>query len=236
MTDSFRSGIEIAHLNKSFGNKLVVEDLTFEARPGEITGLLGRNGAGKSTKLRILTGLLTADSGRALINGQIYSRHKPGSVGVLLGAGFPGGRKAIDQLKITALAYGVRQERVDEVVEILELAKVIDTRTSKLSQGMKQRLGIGCAILADPDVLIFDEPVNGLDPDGIFWLHNYLREEADRGKTILISSHYLNDMERYVDRVLIIQRQLLLNEKWDESKVGTLVSVFNEVTKGLTID
>jgi len=101
---------------------------------------------------------------------------------------------------------------------------------------MKQRLGIGCAILADPDVLIFDEPVNGLDPDGIFWLHNYLREEADRGKTILISSHYLNDMERYVDRVLIIQRQLLLNEKWDESKVGTLVSVFNEVTKGLTID
>jgi len=229
-------GIEVSGLYKSYKSKLAVEDLSFTAFPGEITGLLGRNGAGKSTTLRVICGLLEADKGSALINGQKYSDHKLGSIGVLLSAGFPSGRTVIDQLKITALAYGVDRSRVDEVLELLELHKVARTRAGKLSQGMKQRLGIASAIMADPDVLVFDEPVNGLDPDGIFWLHNYLREMANKGKTILISSHYLNDMERYVDRVLIIQKKLLLNEKWDSSKVGTLVPVFNEVTQGLDIE
>ena len=229
-------GIEISGLNKSFGKKLVVEDLSFEAVTGEITGLLGRNGAGKSTTLRILSGLLEADSGTAMIDGKRFAEHTAGSVGVLLSSSYPPGRKAIDQLLITALAYGISRERVEEVLSLLELENVAKTRIGKLSQGMKQRLGIACAILGNPHTLIFDEPVNGLDPDGIYWLHNYLRSMADQGKTILISSHYLNDMERYVDRVLIIQRKLLLNESWDESKVGTLVDVFNRVTQGLTID
>ena len=214
-------GIEISGLNKSFGKKLVVEDLSFEAVTGEITGLLGRNGAGKSTTLRILSGLLEADSGTAMIDGKRFAEHTAGSVGVLLSSSYPPGRKAIDQLLITALAYGISRERVEEVLSLLELENVAKTRIGKLSQGMKQRLGIACAILGNPHTLIFDEPVNGLDPDGIYWLHNYLRSMADQGKTILISSHYLNDMERYVDRVLIIQRKLLLNESWDESKVGT---------------
>ena len=180
--------------------------------------------------------MLEADSGTAMIDGKRLAEHTAGSVGVLLSSSYPPGRKAIDQLLITALAYGISRERVEEVLSLLELENVAKTRIGKLSQGMKQRLGIACAILGNPHTLIFDEPVNGLDPDGIYWLHNYLRSMADQGKTILISSHYLNDMERYVDRVLIIQRKLLLNESWDESKVGTLVDVFNRVTQGLTID
>lgn len=230
-----RNGIFFESLSVRFGSKVALEELSFVAKPGEITGLLGRNGAGKTTALRALVGLISADSGTALIDEVTFAQHRPGVIGVSLDAAFPPARRVYNQLKATALAFDISHARVDEVVEILELGEFLGKKCVALSLGMKQRLSIACAILSDPQVLILDEPVNGLDPDGIKWLHEHLRRSADSGKTILVSSHYLHDMEKYVDHAVILQKRLLWEGDWSPDREESLESIFIEATSGTTI-
>lgn len=229
------NGITFTEVSKRFGKKLVLDQLTFQAKPGEITGLLGRNGAGKTTALRVLVGLIQPNSGNALINNSRFSSHVPGTIGVSVNAAFPPSRKVADQLRVTGLAYDVAGSRIHEVLETMQLQNILKTRCGRLSMGMKQRLSIACAILKDPHTLILDEPVNGLDPDGIRWLHNFLRQEADKGKTVLVSSHYLHDMEQYVDHVVIIQREILWEGLWPNASEESLEEVFRQVTKEIEI-
>lgn len=221
-------GIEFDQINMRYGNNLVLENVSFHASPGEVTGLLGRNGAGKTTALRILSGLTIQSSGKVRIDGTTFGEHSPGTVGVALSTEFPSSRKVIEQLKVTAWAFGVRSDRISEVVDQLEMSKYLNVRIKKLSLGMKQRLNIACAILSDPQTLIFDEPVNGLDPDGILWIHNYIRAEAKKGKTVLLSSHYLNDMDQFIDRAVILQKKILLNTPWEYDPDRSLQSLFEK--------
>jgi len=228
-------GVEFKELSVRFGSKRALNQLSFFAKPGEITGLLGRNGAGKTTALRALTGLIDADSGRALINGREFSDARPGEIGVSLDSHFAPGRKVIDQLRATALAFDLRGHDIDRVIDLLELSRILDKRCSGLSLGMRGRLSIACAIISDPHTLILDEPVNGLDPDGIHWLHSFLTTAARSGKTVLVSSHYLHDLEKYIDHVVILQERVLLDMPWSKTEVQSLDEIFNSVTHGLEI-
>jgi len=212
----------------NYGKQVVLENVTFRARPGEITGLLGKNGAGKTTALRILTGLSHQKSGVALINGQEFGVFKPGTIGVALSTDFPPSRKVVDQLKITGWAYGVKTSRISQVIEELDMLSYLNVRTKKLSMGMKQRLNVACAILSDPQTLIFDEPVNGLDPEGIQWIHTFMQSEASRGKTVLVSSHFLHDMDKYVDHVVILQKKVLLDRTWSSNELDSLQSIYEK--------
>ena len=228
-------GICFRDVSKKFGQKVVLSNLTFEALPGLVTGLLGRNGAGKTTAMRILVGLEQLDSGSISINGSTYSDIERGNVGVSIGSDFPASRKVMNQLLVTGYAFGVHEKRVAQVVELLEIEEFLGKRCGNLSMGMKQRLSLACAILKNPDTLILDEPVNGLDPDGIRWIHNFLKEQARDGKTVLVSSHYLHDMEQYVDHVVILQSKKLWDGPWPDSSGKSLENIFSSSTKGLSI-
>jgi ABC-2 type transport system ATP-binding protein len=205
--------IEVDRLTKRFGSVTAVDDLSFTVRPGMVTGFLGPNGAGKTTTLRVILGLNAPTSGTALIGGRRYQEfvrplHQVGSL--LDATALPAGRPAWSHLLAVAQSNGIGRRRVREVLELTGLETVAARRTGEFSLGMKQRLGIAAALLADPQVLLLDEPVNGLDPEGIFWIRRLLRAMAAEGRTILISSHLMSEMAQTADHLLIIGRGRLL--------------------------
>ena len=194
-------------LTKTFGRVTAVRDMSFTAPAGKITGFLGPNGSGKTTTLRMSLGLVQPTRGTVLIGGVPYSQqdHPRRRVGALLEAtGFHPGRRARDHLRVLAAAERIPDRRVDEVLGQVDLAEAAGRRVRGFSLGMRQRLGIAAALLGDPEVLILDEPVNGLDPAGIAWLRGLLRRLATEGRTIVLASHLLSEIAQIADHVLIV--------------------------------
>jgi ABC-2 type transport system ATP-binding protein len=201
--------VRVDSLTKRFGEVTAVEDVTFSLERGTVTGFLGPNGAGKTTTLRLILGLAEPSSGQALIFGRRYREltDPARTVGAVLESNdFHPGRSGRDHLRVLALAAEIPQARVDEVLELVELAGAAGRRVKTYSLGMRQRLGLAAALLGDPDLLILDEPANGLDPSGVYWLRTFLRGFAERGGTVFISSHVLAEIAQTVDRVVIIDR------------------------------
>jgi ABC-2 type transport system ATP-binding protein len=205
--------IEIHELTKRYGDQVAVDRLTFTVRPGRITGFLGPNGAGKSTTMRMIVGLDRPDSGTATVAGRPYARHPaPLHVaGALLDAtSFHKGRTAFGQVLALAQTHGISPDRVSEVLALAGLDSVAHRRAGGFSLGMAQRLGIAAALIGDPGVIILDEPVNGLDPDGVIWIRTLLKTLAQEGRTVLISSHLMSEMAVTAEHLLIIGRGRLL--------------------------
>jgi ABC-2 type transport system ATP-binding protein len=207
--------IEVEHLTKRYGKTLAVEDLSFSVPPGTITGFLGPNGAGKSTTLRSIVGLVHPTSGRTAVLGKPYPElDRPAQrVGAVLESfdAHPG-RSGRNHLRVLAVAAGIPRSRVDEVLALVDMATSGRRRVKGYSLGMRQRLGLAAALLGDPEVLVLDEPANGLDPQGIRWLRDFLRSLAAGGRTILISSHVLAEIAQTVDDVVIIHRGHLIRQ------------------------
>ncbi|HET9058558.1 MAG TPA: ABC transporter ATP-binding protein [Acidimicrobiales bacterium] len=201
------------NLTKRFGTKVAVDDLSFDVPSGRVTGFLGPNGAGKTTTLRTIVGLLHPDSGSATIDGTSY-RHLPApmrQVGALLEAkSYHPARKARDHLAALALAGRIPLKRVDEVLDLVGLSDVGGQRAGTFSLGMSQRLGIATALLGDPPVLIFDEPVNGLDPEGILWVRTFMQSLAAQGRTVFVSSHLMSEMALMATHAVVIGRGRLI--------------------------
>jgi ABC-2 type transport system ATP-binding protein len=196
-------------LTKCFGEVVAVDSLTFALQRGSLTGFLGPNGAGKTTTLRLLLGLAEPTAGEALVFGRRYREvERPATrVGAVLESNdFLPGRSGRDHLRVLALAGEIPTRRVEEVLELVELADAAARPVKTYSLGMRQRLGLGAALLGDPELLVLDEPANGLDPAGVRWLRTFLRGFAQRGGTVLIASHALAEIAQTVDRVLIIDR------------------------------
>ena len=205
--------IEVERLSKRFGPVTAVDDLSFTVRPGRVTGFLGPNGAGKTTTMRIVLGLAAPTSGRALVGGRRYDGliRPLREVGSLLDAtALHAGRTAWAHLWSIAQANGITRQRVTEVLGLTGLESVARRRVGGFSLGMKQRLGIAAALLGDPPVLMFDEPVNGLDPEGIHWIRGFFRELAADGRTVLVSSHLMSEMAQTADHLVIIGRGRLI--------------------------
>jgi ABC-2 type transport system ATP-binding protein len=205
--------IEVQRLSRRFGAVLAVDDLSFRVRPGLVTGFLGPNGAGKSTTLRMILGLDTPSGGQAIVHGCRYRAlpHPLRTAGSLLDAGaVQGGRSARAHLSWLAASNDLPSSRVAVALQTAGLTEVAHRRVATFSLGMRQRLGIAAALLGDPQVLILDEPVNGLDPDGIIWIRGLLRSLAGQGRTVLISSHLISELERCVDHLIVIGRGRLL--------------------------
>ncbi len=199
--------IAIDHLTKRFGSTVAVNDLSFTVRPGVVTGFLGPNGSGKSTTMRVILGLDHPDKGSATIDGKQFDRLKAPlrEVGALLDAkaAHPG-RTARNHLKALAASNQIARSRVDEVLAFAGIATVADKKVGQFSLGMCQRLGIAAAMLGDPAVLMFDEPVNGLDPEGIRWIRESFRSLADQGRTVFVSSHLMSEMALTADEIVVI--------------------------------
>jgi ABC-2 type transport system ATP-binding protein len=207
------SAIEIHGLTKRYGRTVAADDLSFSVESGRVTGFVGPNGAGKSTTIRLLLGLDAADSGEARVGGQRYRDLSAPlrEVGALLDAGATHpGRRARNHLLWLARSNRIPAARVDEALDLVGLAAVARKRTGGFSLGMEQRLGIAAAMLGDPPVLVFDEPVNGLDPDGIRWIRAFLRSLADEGRTVLVSSHLMSELEGVADELVVIGRGRLI--------------------------
>ena len=207
--------IAVHALTKRYGRTLAVDHLSFEVRSGAVTGFLGPNGSGKSTTMRMIMGLDTPSSGTASVNGQAYAqlRWPLREVGALLDAkAFHPGRSAYDHLWGLALTNGIPRARIDEVLDMVGLTEVAHQRAGKYSLGMGQRLGIAAALLGDPGVLLFDEPINGLDPEGIRWARYLLRDLAAEGRTVLVSSHLISEMSLTAERLVVIGRGTLIAE------------------------
>jgi len=202
-------------LTKRYGKTLAVDDLSFTVTPGVVTGFLGPNGSGKSTTMRMIMGLDVPDDGTATVNGLLFDelRWPLREVGALLDArAFHPGRTARDHLRWLAQTNNIPRGRIDEVLDIVGLTSVAHKRAGKFSLGMGQRLGIASALLGDPGVLLFDEPVNGLDPEGIRWVRHLLRDLAAEGRTVLVSSHLINEMALTAERLVVIGRGTLIAE------------------------
>jgi ABC-2 type transport system ATP-binding protein len=202
-------------LTKRYGPTLAVDHLSFTVRPGVVTGFLGPNGSGKSTTMRMVMGLDVPTSGRAMVNGLAYHelRWPLREVGALLDArAFHPGRTAAGHLRTLALTNDIPRRRVDEVLDVVGLTSVAGKRAGKYSLGMGQRLGIAAALLGDPGILLFDEPVNGLDPEGIRWVRHLLRDLAAEGRTVLVSSHLISEMALTAQRLVVIGRGSLIAE------------------------
>jgi ABC-2 type transport system ATP-binding protein len=224
-------------LVKQYGKQKAVDSLTASVSAGRVTGFLGPNGAGKSTTLRCLVGLSAPSEGTATIFGKPYKdiENPLSRIGTVLDSrGFHASLTGKQNLKIVAAAAGIDDTRVDEVLELVELADAKDKRMKNYSLGMKQRLALAGAILGNPEILILDEPANGLDPAGIAWLRNFLKNMAASGKTILVSSHQLAEMQNTVDDVLIINKgKLIAQGSMAEVKGdGTLEEAFLRLTGG----
>ncbi|EME61726.1 ABC transporter ATP-binding protein [Amycolatopsis decaplanina] len=207
--------IELRELTKRYGRTVAVDHLSFRVEPGYVTGFLGPNGAGKSTTMRAVLGLDTPTSGDALINGQHYAGiDRPlHQVGALLDASaVHGGRSAFNHLYCLARSNGIGKTRVRAVLDRVGLTTVAGKRIGGFSLGMKQRLGIATALLGDPGILLFDEPVNGLDPEGIRWIRDLMRTLAAEGRTVLVSSHLMSEMELTADHIVVIGRGKLIAE------------------------
>ncbi len=200
-------------LTKRYGKTIAVDDLSFTVAPGVVTGFLGPNGSGKSTTMRMILGLDLPDSGSAAVNGSPYDQLKwpLREVGSLLDAkAFHPGRSARNHLRCLAMTNDIPAARVDEVLDLVGLAAAADRRAGKFSLGMGQRLGIASALLGDPGILLFDEPVNGLDPEGIRWVRHLLRGLAAEGRTVLVSSHLITEMALTADHLIVIGRGRLI--------------------------
>jgi ABC-2 type transport system ATP-binding protein len=207
------STIRIQNLTKRYGSVLGVDDLSFDVRPGQVTGFLGPNGSGKTTTLRILLGLATPTAGTATIGGLPYRQLSDPvrQVGAALDSNtFHPGRSAAQHLRIITTASGLPRHRVDEVLGLVGLSDVAGRRVGGFSLGMRQRLSLAGALLGDPGVLVFDEPLNGLDPDGIRWLRGLLRELAAQNRTVFVSSHLLSEVAQTVDQVVVLSRGRLV--------------------------
>ncbi|MEI6623621.1 MAG: ATP-binding cassette domain-containing protein [Actinomycetes bacterium] len=201
--------IEVRDLTKAYGDVLAVDHITFTAHPGVVTGFLGPNGAGKTTTMRMILGLDRPTSGQVLVNGADYTKSQAPihEIGALLDAKFVDkGRSARNHLLALGATVGVGRNRVDEVIGLVGLDEVARRSAGSFSLGMGQRLGIAGALLADPAVIMLDEPVNGLDPDGILWIRHLLRQLADEGRTVLVSSHLMSEMEQTADHLIVIGR------------------------------
>jgi ABC-2 type transport system ATP-binding protein len=201
--------IEARNITKQYGDKVAVDDVSFTVAPGKVTGFLGPNGAGKSTTMRLIVGLDRPTTGSVTVNGRRYAEH--GSplteVGVLLEAkAVHTGRSALDHLRAVAATHGLGRRRVEQVIDMTGLHSVAGKRVGGFSLGMGQRLGLAVALLGDPHTLILDEPVNGLDPEGIRWIRNLLRSLAAEGRTVFVSSHLMSEMALTADHILVIGR------------------------------
>jgi ABC-2 type transport system ATP-binding protein len=228
MRPAQRSGIvagviEVNELTKRYRDTVAVDGLSFTAEPGMVTGFLGQNGAGKTTTMRVLLGLAEPTSGDALVGGRRYPTidHPLRAVGALLDAGdVHPGRSAVNHLRWLARSNDIATQRVGETLEQVGLAGAARKRVGTFSLGMRQRLGIAAALLGDPGVLILDEPVNGLDPQGMRWIRELLQRLAGEGRTVLISSHLMSEMELIADRLIIVGRGRLLAD----TTVGELIT------------
>jgi ABC-2 type transport system ATP-binding protein len=208
--------IEALNLTKRYGETLAVDDLSFEVRPGIVTGFLGPNGAGKTTTMRMIVGLDRPNRGSVRIDGRAYQDAEVPlrEVGALLDPkAFHGGRSAYNHLLCLAQSNGIARSRVDEVLAIVGLETASKRRAQTFSLGMGQRLGIAAALLGDPKVYMFDEPVNGLDPEGIAWVRGFMRELAASGRTVFVSSHLMSEMALTADHVVVIGRGRLIRDE-----------------------
>jgi ABC-2 type transport system ATP-binding protein len=224
------AAIEINGISKRFGPVQAVSDLSFSVETGRVTGFLGPNGAGKSTTLRVLLGLVHADGGSATFDGQRFEElaEPSAEVGAVLeDASFHPGRSGRNHLRILAAAGGHPASRVDEVLELVGIANAGNRRVKGYSMGMRQRLAIAAALLGDPEVLILDEPANGLDPPGIRWMRELLRSEAGRGRAVLVSSHLLSEVSQSVDDIVVISHGKLRAS-------GSLRQVIGQAEGGVT--
>jgi ABC-2 type transport system ATP-binding protein len=212
--------IAVQNLGKQFGAVHAVQNLSFMVEPGSVTGFLGPNGAGKTTTLRMILGLVTPSTGTATINGRPHDQlGNPARVvgSVLENEGFHPSRTARNHLRVYAAAIGMPDQRADEVLALVGLSSAGDRKAGGFSLGMRQRLALATALLGNPQVLVLDEPTNGLDPEGILWLRNFLRAYANEGRTVLVSSHLLNEVEQLIDQVVIIsQGQTRYNGSLDQ--------------------
>jgi ABC-2 type transport system ATP-binding protein len=229
--------VSVRSLTKRFGDVLAVDDLTFSVAAGTVTGFLGPNGAGKTTTLRLLLGLAAPTSGEALVFGRRYADlgEPAARVGAVLESNdFHPGRSGRDHLRVLAAAAGIGRGRVEEVLELVELTRAAGRRVRTYSLGMRQRLGLAAALLGDPELLVLDEPANGLDPAGVHWLRRFLRRLADDGRSVLVSSHMLAEAAQTVDEVVIIDRAHLVaaGSLAEITRGGnTLEDVFLELTE-----
>jgi ABC-2 type transport system ATP-binding protein len=207
--------IEVRALTKSYGGRAAVDDLSFTAPVGKVTGFLGPNGAGKTTTFRCLLGLAEPNSGEALIGGRPY-RDLPSprrQVGAVLGStGFHPARTGRNHLRVIARAAGLDAARIEALLELVGLRGAADRRVGGYSLGMRQRLGLAAAMLGDPEVVVLDEPANGLDPEGVRWIRRLMRVWADEGRTVVVSSHLLAELAQVVDRVVVIRDGALVGE------------------------
>jgi ABC-2 type transport system ATP-binding protein len=228
--------VSVRSLSKRYGETLAVDSLTFSLQPGTVTGFLGPNGAGKTTTLRLLLGLARPTSGEALVFGRRYRElaHPARRVGAVLESGdFDPGRSGRNHLRALALATGIPRSRVEDVLELVELQAAAGRPVRTYSLGMRQRLGLAAALLGDPELLLLDEPANGLDPSGVHWLRGFLRQFAAQDRTVLISSHILAEVAQTVDQVLIIWRgRLIADVRLDELADGarSLEDLYLELT------
>lgn len=223
--------IEVDHLTKRFGKTLAVDDLSFRVREGAITGFLGPNGAGKTTTLRIILGLVRPTAGQATVTGRLYRDLADPSrqVGAVLEAqSFHPGRSGRGHLQVVATAAGIARARVEDVLSLVQLTADAGRRVGGYSMGMRQRLSLAAALLGDPRVLVLDEPANALDPQGIRWLRELLRSLAGEGRTILISSHVLAEIEQIADEVVIIHRGKFVEQ-------ATTADLFARMTGGIRV-
>ena len=207
--------IEAQGLTKRYGDTLAVDDLSFSVESGKITGFLGPNGAGKTTTMRMILGLDRPTAGSVTVNGQPYARlaHPMRDVGALLDAkAVHGGRSAYNHLLCLAETNDLPKRRVGEVLDMVGLSEVAKKRSKGFSLGMGQRLGIAGALLGDPGILMFDEPVNGLDPEGILWIRNLMKALAAEGRTVFVSSHLMSEMENTADHLIVIGRGRLISD------------------------
>jgi len=232
--------IEARGLVKRYGSTTAVDNLSFDVRPGTVTGFLGPNGAGKSTTMRMILGLDRPDAGTARVNGQSYHelRWPLREVGALLEAkAYHPGRTARTHLTALAVSNGIPRRRVGDVLEITGMGQAADRRAGKFSLGMAQRLGIAAALLGDPAVLLLDEPVNGLDPEGIRWIRGLLKNLAAHGRTVLISSHLISEVAQTADQLIVIgQGRLLAQTTVAElsARSSSLEEAFFQLTDGST--
>jgi ABC-2 type transport system ATP-binding protein len=233
--------IEIDHVTKRYGDKVAIEDLTFSVQPGVITGFLGPNGAGKSTTMRVILGLDRADGGAATVNGRPY-KDLPAplhQVGAMLEArAIHTGRSAYNHLLAMAQTHGIARRRVTEVIELVGLEQVARKRAGGFSLGMGQRLGIAAALLGDPEILILDEPANGLDPEGIMWIRTLLKRLAGEGRTVFLSSHLMAEMAQTAEHLVVIGKGRLIadttvSEVVAQASLGTTVRVRTPDPEGL---